>query len=75
LEDRTAAWAHGVAGVKYRATFPHPAGTQIGELWAYPVGDRVLLLSYLTDDPGLPLQEAALAPGRIAAALIRWEVP
>jgi hypothetical protein len=71
LTDRTTALAGQTAGVRFSVALPRPTQSEIGELWAFPRTDGVLVLSWTaprSDDPTHP----ELAPGRIAVALLEW---
>lgn len=74
LVDRTTALAGTVAGIRWTARAPHPRTSAIGEIWAFPRADGVLVLTWTapeTVDPAHP----ELAPGRVASALVSWSAP
>ena len=73
VEDRTSAWIDGVAGVRYRIRHPHPSSPSVGEVWAVPKGDQVVLIGFVVPGgPGLSEVERRLAGGRATVALARW---
>ncbi len=74
LADRTTALAGTVPGIRWTLRAPHPQTPGIGELWAFPRADGVLVLTWTareTVDPSHP----ELAPGRVASALVAWGAP
>lgn len=78
IEDRSTAWIDGVTGVRYRVRHPHPTAPVVGEVWAVPQGDDVVLIGFVVAGGGpLPDVERRLAGGRATIALARWskEVP
>ncbi len=71
LTERTTALAGSTAGLRFSVALPRPGRSEIGELWAFPNADGVLVLSWTaprSDDPTHP----ELAPGRVAVALLEW---
>lgn len=72
LEDRQTASLGQRRGVRYRVRLPHPTAPRVGELWAVPLGTRLLvLISTVETDPDPRAVERALAPGRAVAALLQ----
>lgn len=71
LTARTTALAGSTAGLRFSVALPRPGRSEIGELWAFPTPDGMLVLSWTaprSDDPTHP----ELAPGRVAVALLEW---
>lgn len=72
LEDRQTAFLGHQRGVRYRVRLPHPTAPRVGELWAVPLGTRLLVLtSTVQTDPDARAVERALAPGRAVATLLQ----
>jgi hypothetical protein len=69
IVDRGTAWADGRVGARYRVQLPDLDGLQLGEVWAFDLGERVIIAAFVAregSDPGL-------ARGRAMVALLRFE--
>jgi hypothetical protein len=68
VADRGTDWLDGRAAARWRLWLPRAEGADQIELWAVPLADGLATLAWVTRIDG----DAALAPGRAAAALVRW---
>jgi hypothetical protein len=69
--DRATTWIDGAPGVRYRLLVPGGWPRDAVDLWAVQRGDALWLMSFRVSAPADPV--AALAPGRVLAALVKFE--
>ena len=71
VEDRTTVWVQGTAAARYRVRLPAPGADRIGEIWAVPHGERVVLVASTFDDG--EAGQLGQAHARVMMALLRFE--
>jgi hypothetical protein len=68
LLDRNTAWVAGITGVRYRFSRSDGASTELGEVWAVPVGE-VVLAAFATWSEADPVPVAELRAALLFATL------
>ena len=74
ISEGSTGLADRVSGARWILNAPHPTTPMIAEVWAFPMPDGMLVVSWAVPQTASPAHPE-LALGRAAAALITWGAP